>query len=113
MKRDIKLGPDLWMYIHNKAKLAGLSNDCHKIKRFKKLIKHVIKNSPCNECKNHLKEFIKRYPIKKYYYVNDKLTRKNIGLFIWSWMLHNDVNSRLGKPIVPFQDAYSYYYLNY
>jgi hypothetical protein len=68
----------------------------------------VKKIFPCEECTNHLEKYMINNPMKDYInIVNDK--KERIGMFTWSWQLHNDVNIRLRKPRLDFETCYNLY----
>lgn len=95
----MKLDKHLWKKIHKRAMNA---KDDRKKKKFIKFIKKIYRSIKCNECKGHLKRFLKNELLIFYYYVDD-------GFFIWSWKLHNDVNGRTNKEIMNYEDAFRLY----
>lgn len=103
----LKLDGQLWDKIHQKGKDAVT---CKRKKRFKKYIKKLVKKIPCDKCKNHLKEFLSQEPLTKYFNLYDRNTGEDIGIFRWTWLYHNDVNSKLDKPVVSWDQAYKKYY---
>ena len=107
MKVELKFDASLWRKLHSKARKAVTHK---RQKKFKRFIKYLIQNSPCDQCKLHLGEFLQKNPLKKYCHIKDSNTGLNVGYFRWSWLLHNDVNSRLGKQIINLYKAYAIYY---
>lgn len=71
-------------------------------KTFEKFMNSLRVKLLCDTCGKHLGEFMEEFPIKNYF-------GRAHGCFRWSWKLHNDVNKRLGKPLVEYKDAYNYY----
>lgn len=64
----------------------------------------------CEECRYHIRTFCRQYPIREY--VRQKIKQGmdlQIAVFRWTWLLHNDVNKRLGKEILPFRFAFMIY----
>jgi len=67
------------------------------------LIGGMINLLPCNDCKDHFKALLKRYPLSKYLHSNE-------ALFNWSYVVHDAVNKRLGKVSPSLKDVRAYYY---
>jgi FAD-linked sulfhydryl oxidase len=93
-------GPGVWYAIH---KIAHTYND----KRAAKYIRNLIETFPCIKCRNHAIEYLKLNPIEKSI---GKMLNKNgkqlpLGLFVWTWIFHNSVNLRIGKPQMKLSDA--------
>ena len=93
-------GPTLWMMIHFFA--ANLKND--KIKYYIEFIKSLIYVIPCEECRKHLRENLKKYPL----ILNNK--SNNYSIFEWSCNLHNIVNTQLKKTVYPYCQTLFYKY---
>lgn len=68
----------------------------------------LCNNFRCLTCKPHFREFIDTHKFVNYWNIIDSQQR-DVGMFKWSWELHNAVNKRLGKLIVDFDQAYDYY----
>jgi len=101
----LKLDAKLWQKIHKKA--MECKNDSSK-KQFNKYIKKLYSKIECPECKGHMKKFMKRERIKDHYNMYSDMGEHN-GMFVWTWKLHNDVNARTGKRIIPYEEAYNMY----
>ena len=99
MAKKYKLGKDLWTKIHKKAMKA---NNYKRKKKFIKFVKDVHDSIQCSECKGHMRNYIKEEPFTDYLDAKD-------GLFYWSVKFHNAVNERIGKDILPYQDAFKLY----
>lgn len=90
---DVRIdGPGVWYLMHTMALHAKTITQK---RTFDGLILHLSQHFECNKCRIHLQEFIRMFPVRKYY--------KN--LFQWTWMLHNTVNIRLGKTELGYTDA--------
>lgn len=89
----------IWFAMHVFALALKTARDK---KCYKNFITVISEKLPCKKCRKHLKQYMEDMPIENYY------RRKN-GCFRWSWELHNKVNEFLGKPIVKYQDALTYY----
>ena len=94
------IGPGIWWFLHNKASLA--TTDISKLE-FMNDVNNLKKTFPCNECRSHLIEFVKKNPMEPF-------LKKDKGLFIWTWNFHNNANTITGKPIFPYIDAERMYY---
>jgi hypothetical protein len=62
----------------------------------------------CKTCQGHYQKYIDSHPIKDYWNRKDK-NGNDIGMFLWTWEFYNAVNTRLGKKIIPFEEAYKFY----
>lgn len=100
-----KLGPGYWFRIHTKGKNAKTIGE---IKDYIRFIKEVEEEFPCDVCTGELKIYVKNNPIENYVNLVDEKSQR-IGMFTWSWQLHNDVNIRLGKPRLDFETCYNLY----
>lgn len=100
-----KLMPGIWYVIHNMAIKVKTFED--KI-QFITFMTNMCKDLPCGVCRDHCSDYIKNHPFSQCYGVRDKNGR-DICLFKWTWEFHNAVNSRIGKPILDFDTAYSMY----
>ncbi len=100
-----KLGPGIWWYTHMKAIKA--TNDI-KINDFINHINFLTDNFWCQSCKKHLHHYINNHPFEELRYLTNE-NNKRIGMFKWSWMFHNTVNTRIGKPYIDWTTAWSMY----
>jgi hypothetical protein len=57
---------------------------------------------PCPACRHHFHEILEQFPVE-----NHLATGKD--LFAWSVAVHNIVNMKLGKPVIPFREALMYW----
>ena len=99
-------GKVFWFLIHFTAinLPRNLTND-NKI-NFKAFIMSIRYNLPCDDCGNHMENYIEN--TKNDTNLDDYLVT-NDTVFYWTWMFHNNVNERLGKPQMQLQDAKSLY----
>lgn len=88
-------GPGTWITMHVFALMSDEEQDR---KCFVKFLEKVIENLPCKKCRKHASEYYRNNPISS-----------SSSLFEWSWKFHNNVNQRLGKPIVVYEDAKKMY----
>lgn len=69
-----------------------------------------IEEFPCINCRTHLATYLQMNPISLFESATDN-SGKEIGYAKWTWMLHNDVNRRLGKPFMDW-DTYAKIWLS-
>lgn len=100
-------GTGLWFSIHVTAKNSVTLED----KRYFIIwIDNIVKSIRCNECKTHAMEYVNTHPVEPYFDLVDEETGLNIGIFKWSWVFHNAVNSRIGKPYCSWETAMSLFF---
>ena len=111
-KRDVAVidGPGIWHVIHTQALRATTAE---RKAAFVQLIEDLIQDLRCAVCKAHAQLYVKANPIKDYLDITMSVANGHyqlaIGAFKWSWMFHNVVNKRLGKPILDWNTVYSLY----
>ena len=81
----------LWDQIHTKA---ASSTTHEKRTDFCSWIRKTSGSMGCCICKTHALQYIQNNP-----------PENALNLFVWSWEFHNDVNTRLGKPIMDYATA--------
>ena len=87
-------GPSIWRTIHS---VAYESDKLASENTFSNLIYELSFVLPCETCRNHMQNYLKDHPIPQN------------NFFIWSVEFHNQVNIRLGKPIMSFEEASQIY----
>lgn len=92
-------GPGAWVAIHV---TAIKSVTPAKREFFCDFIRDLTSSLPCEDCRKHAVKYVKDFPPERYLEEKD-------GLFRWSWIFHNAVNRRLGKPEVAYDTAYKIY----
>lgn len=98
---DLKeTGRVLWWYTHTLAKSASTMD---KYMQFVQHIHFLSDHYPCALCRTHLIEYVSKNPI--YFAANGD----NNGLLGWSVGCHNQVNLRLGKPLMDLATASQLY----
>jgi len=95
-------GPGLWYSLHRSGIRA---NTDAKKQIFVTDLKDLPDDIPCKGCGDHIRAYIVDNPIEVYWNVYDE-HGDDIGMFKWTWTFHNAVNSRLGKPFMPWDTAY-------
>lgn len=74
-----------------------------------KFIRRQVENMRC-ECKDHAINYMKRNPPENM--IGFVINNEQIGLLLWLWGFHNDVNKRLNKTYIPtWNEVYEYYWL--
>jgi len=99
-----KWGPHYWYVIH-KTMLHYPENptdqDLNGIINFIKSIPNIL---PCSICSDHAEEYLNNNQMKL-----KKALGNNHLLFMFFVDFHNDVNKRQGKPVMPYEKAFSYW----
>lgn len=88
-----------WDNIHKMAVNATTVELKDEFSRYIEFLRH---NFPCPKCRPHIKKYMHQHPIKSYYNIIED--DKDIGIAKWSWEFHNDVNKRLFKRQVSWED---------
>lgn len=95
----------VWFIIHRMAVLATTDS---KKAEFINHITFLSKEFPCEKCRKHIVQFIKDNPFHLYMNVS-YASYPDVGMFKWSFNLHNAVNIRLNKKVLDFVTAYNLY----
>lgn len=106
-KKDIakERGPGVWHSIHI---LSMNIETPEQEKDFIRQFKILIDSFGCEHCTNHANNYIKQNPIERY--VGKKMpSGKLIGMFEYTWIFHNNVNSRTGRKLIDWETAYNMY----
>jgi hypothetical protein len=93
------IGPGGWSAIHVGAINAKTLEEK---KDFIKWMKKYCETFRCHNCSQHCTKYIKEHPLEDF-------IDEDVGMFRWSWLFHNAVNSRLGKNQVDWDTAYNMY----
>lgn len=92
-------GPKLWHTIHTFAADYNPKTDRNSFMMF---IISVGELLPCQKCKTHFKQNLKKFPLNQYLDSREKV-------FLWSYMMHNEVNEMQGKKSPPYKDTKRYF----
>jgi hypothetical protein len=92
-------GPGTWDVIHSEALAARTPDEKRWYCRF---LHRRCENHRCGKCRTHCLEYLKQNPPESY-------LEQDMGLFFHSWLFHNDVNKRLGKPAMDWATAVALY----
>jgi hypothetical protein len=102
------VGPGSWNIIHQ---VAWRARTPEAQQWFIEFMKELCYHFPCVVCRGHCSEYIKNHPIEDYLEVTIEIEKQKVplGLFIWTWKFHNAVNTRLRKPVMSWDTAYTLY----
>jgi len=90
-------GPITWIFIHSFSQQISEKCFLKNKNEILRIIKNICTNVPCSECSKHASQYFNKY----FKNINNK---DNLIYFLHTF--HNNVNSRLKKPI--FQDLQNY-----
>jgi len=99
------IGPGVWFSIHIKAKYAVSDETKQEFIDYMYLLSVTF---PCEKCQNHIKAYLETHPFDDLYNLKNQ-QGEEIGMFKWSWMFHNAVNTRIHKPYVDWNTAWEMY----
>lgn len=99
----VYIGPGVWYLLHREA--LEMEPDS-----YIKMVEDLAKKFFCEICEIHFKKYLEINPPRKY--KNVYVGSEKLGLFLWSWQFHNEVNLRIGKPQMSWQAALSLYQKN-
>lgn len=97
-------GPSVWKALHTFA--AGYNPE--KRQQFVAFIWSLSQKNgllPCEECRHHFTKMISEPELKLEFYLEDR-----DKLFLWTWLLHDKVNQRLGKSGLTLAQAKEIYF---
>ena len=97
-----KYAPGIWLQIHIKGMLAV---DEKSKQDFIDYMWFQAETFPCENCRKHINQYLKDHAFTHLYNAKNN-QGEEIGMFKWSWMFHNTVNTRLGKPYVDWNTAW-------
>lgn len=98
------VGPGTWFSLH------VLSWNCQtedQNKHFCLQIRQVINDFPCGDCRKDAQKYLEDIPPETYLTYTAPFTKRNIGMFAYVVDFHNYVNKKLGKTLIPLQDAFN------
>ncbi len=104
-------GPHYWTILHSLAERAGsqenplMRND--ERNEWERLVKNLEKAIPCDECRGHYKTWITTHPFQEILALPYEQYREAIKSYWYD--LHTDVNRRLNKPNVNYNELSSLY----
>ncbi len=98
------VGPGIWFTLHTQA-LAATTDELKRA--FVIFVNNLCDNFRCANCKTHFRHFINTHPFQLYWTLMYK--GRDIGLFKWTWELHNKVNAFLHKYQPSFDEALEFF----
>lgn len=98
-KKDISYG--IWYSLHCIAAWADLNG---KPDTYEDQFRFICRTMSGCDCEDHCVHMLNRDPVSKYYGMKNKDGRQ-IGCLYHSWLRHNEVNVRLGKKEIPYEDV--------
>jgi hypothetical protein len=75
---------------------------------FIKYMEYVRDHFPCGKCKPHIRQKLSTTDFSQYNNIIEN--NKDVGYAKWSWEFHNQVNQRLSKPILSWDEFVKKYY---
>lgn len=105
LSNPVIVGPGVWFSIHLTSKDATTPE---KKKHFIQYMQQLSEEFPCLKCRNHIQDYLKDNSFDDFYTIINE-EGDDVGLFKWSWIFHNTVNTRLGKPYMEWETAWSSY----
>ncbi len=96
-------GPHVWAAIHLICLGAPESFSGSDTSGYRAFFTHLASILPCEACREHLRANLKETSIEA------ALSGGRESLFKWSVQLHNTVNGQLGKPIMPYEQAKTFW----
>ena len=66
------------------------------------IVEEYVQHFPCEECRIHFQDLVENHPFPLHYVRSDKDAE------IWTWLTHNLVNKRIGKPWESYGITYQY-----
>lgn len=99
-----KNGPGIWHVCHS---LARVVNTQDKILTFITTLEIILNSMKC-DCRDDIRAFIYKYPISDYFLMKNQ-NEELIGMFVWTWQLHEMVNAKLNKGSLPLNLVWDMY----
>lgn len=107
-------GPGEWSILHEQGARAKTYD---KMLQYAELVKEIVDDIKCSNCRNHATQYLSENPIEKHYTSDENYSiDDDLKCFHWSWKFHNTVNVRLRgqgdtrKKIISFEEAKSWFF---
>lgn len=96
-------GKPLWDFIHTICVIDFENPEDNKRngELAVKCLKNIVEIIPCKTCKDEWDKTLQE--------INNIDLSKSMVLFEWSWRVHNNINERLQKKIISYEDALNIY----
>lgn len=98
----VAFGPHFWFVLHSVSFFYPESPTDTDMKIHKDFYESFVHVLPCDDCKKHYRVLLTKYPIDGHLDSRDELSR-------WVVFVHNQVNKRLGKPEMAYDQVISHY----
>jgi hypothetical protein len=104
-------GPTFWQFLHGLAeKIGTLVSPLYapdELKLWPQLLQMIELVLPCEECRKHCKVWVQDHPLTPM----QTLTNADLKVWVktWLWTLHSDVDFRLEKPTVTYDELEGLY----
>jgi len=95
-------GPHFWFVLHSVSFFYPENPTDTDMKIHKDYFESFVHVLPCEDCKMHYRVLLTKYPIDGHLESRDELSR-------WVVFIHNQVNKRLGKPEMAYDQVVSNY----
>ena len=96
-------GPPFWFTLHNGSAYLPEVLSPISAQRLRNFIDGIPEMHPCTKCSEHAREYIENH--------KDRINQMKTGNDFFKFFVdfHNDVNRRLNKPCVSYEQAYAMY----
>lgn len=91
-----------WDTIHSVGANADQVNNLPTRRVYAFIVRLVVDNHPCQECRDHGTRWLSMNPPEAHFNRLD-------GCLYHSWLFHDSVNARIGKPRIPYPVVRSWY----
>jgi glutamate dehydrogenase/leucine dehydrogenase len=95
-------GPPFWTILHSTAASCKTKKQVKAFTYFFQSMTNIIN---CPQCKQHVTVFMQTHNIKTYRDYRDSYNNR-IGPLMYTSQLHNSVNKKMGKVIVPWENVH-------
>ena len=99
-------GPHYWFFLHTLAMTYPHHPNAVTKKKYYEFIQNLPLFLPVEEISSSFSKLIEIYPITPYLDNRDSFVR-------WMYFIHNKINEKLEKPIIPLNEFYINYYDKY
>jgi len=102
-------GPGNWQGMHRSGRNAITEEKQHQsIIR----VEEIAQGLPCSDCRDHAVTYLTQNPIRQAVWKSLLGHPPEMAIFIYTWLMHNDVNRRIGHPLITLEEALKLYPLD-
>jgi len=112
ISNPVVFGAGRWEILHS---YASLCKTPEKKKEFATFVENVFGPTiKCLECRNHFLAMLEKYPVPfgSRRHPRGREWGEEDSVFKWTYSVHNIVNNRLNKPIMPWEVCIKLYDIN-